>query len=372
MKLCIFLSVLSTHQEGLCNSFFELLGDDFKAVLFGKLPDYRQAAGFKDLSTQYPYCVVLSEEQSDRNKQLEKLAEWTDIGIVGGVSNSVIDILIKHNKQCFLFSERFYKAGIWRRFVPTTIKKVKARYRNHPNYKVLCASAYLPYDLQISGYHGELLQWGYFPQIEKSNELRPTQSTCPTILWVGRLISWKHPETLIKVVDKLRHDGLQFHVNMIGYGELKDKVMELIQKKNLSDYITLMNSMPPTEVHKMMRKTDIFLATSDYNEGWGVVINEAMTQGCAVVASSAMGSVPYMIKDGVNGYACKYDDVDQMYHRVKSLIIDQEKRNELSRNAMRTMVEDYSPQIAAKRFCEYCDGKRFESGICSNAVVRKT
>jgi glycosyltransferase involved in cell wall biosynthesis len=40
----------------------------------------------------------------------------------------------------------------------------------------------------------------------------------------------------------------------------------------------------------------VFIFTSDRNEGWGAVLNEAMGSGCAVVAADLIGSVPYLIE----------------------------------------------------------------------------
>ena len=49
-----------------------------------------------------------------------------------------------------------------------------------------------------------------------------------------------------------------------------------------------------------MEKSEIFLFTSDKGEGWGAVLNESMNSACAVVASHAIGSVPFLLKDGEN------------------------------------------------------------------------
>ncbi|WP_353939447.1 glycosyltransferase family 4 protein [uncultured Bifidobacterium sp.] len=124
-------------------------------------------------------------------------------------------------------------------------------------------------------------------------------------------------------------------------------------------------------MHRMMSRADIFLSTSDYNEGWGVVINESMRQGCAVVASSAMGAVPFMIKDGINGFACRWNDFDKFYDCVKRLINDRQLYTQISYNAMKTIEDEYSPDVAADRFCRYCAGERFREGICSPAKIRK-
>ena len=63
----------------------------------------------------------------------------------------------------------------------------------------------------------------------------------------------------------------------------------------------MLGAMPPEEVRRHMEKADIYLFTSDFNEGWGAVLNESMNSGCAVVASHAIGSVPFLIKNGENG-----------------------------------------------------------------------
>ena len=45
-----------------------------------------------------------------------------------------------------------------------------------------------------------------------------------------------------------------------------------------------MGALKPADVRKEMERADIFLFTSDYKEGWGAVLNEAMNARCAIVA----------------------------------------------------------------------------------------
>lgn len=81
-----------------------------------------------------------------------------------------------------------------------------------------------------------------------------------------------------------------------------------------------------------MRKADIFLFTSDANEGWGAVANESMYENCALVAGSDIGCVPYLINHGEDGMifrsptrdsSISKPDVralDEMYECVKYLL----------------------------------------------------
>ena len=371
MKLVLFIDTLSSHQEGLCNAFYHRLGEDFKAVFLGKIADFRKAANFEDLSGKYQYAHDISSLTSDdQEKQIDEFVNWADVGIVGGVSSAIIDKLLVQDKKVFLFSERFYKKGTWRHLIPTTLKKVRERFRNNPNFEVLCASAYLPYDLKISGYKGKTLQWGYFPQVYADTPNKNSDKTV-SILWAGRLIPWKHPETCILLAERLAKANVDFRLTMVGYGDMKSELQDLIRKKDLSQYVEMKDALPPQEVHRLMCEADIYLATSDYNEGWGVVVNEAMTAGCALVASSAMGSVPYMIKNRDNGFVCDWDDIDGFYNATKLLIENADLRNVISRRAVETMKDDYSPETAADRFCRYFEGEVFTEGVCSTSVFRK-
>lgn len=62
---------------------------------------------------------------------------------------------------------------------------------------------------------------------------------------------------------------------------------------NLNDYVTFTGPVQSDKVRGFMERAGIFLFTSDRQEGWGAVLNESMNSGCAVVASHAIGSVPF-------------------------------------------------------------------------------
>ena len=97
-----------------------------------------------------------------------------------------------------------------------------------------------------------------------------------------------------------------------------------------------------------MEKANIYLFTSDYNEGWGAVLNESMNSGCAVVASHAIGSVPFLLKHDINGLIYNNDQAEDLFAQVESLIKDQALREKLGRNAYHTIHETWNAKIAAE------------------------
>ena len=128
-----------------------------------------------------------------------------------------------------------------------------------------------------------------------------------------------------------------------------------------------------------MEQSEIYLFTSDRQEGWGAVLNESMNSACAVVANSAIGSVPFLIDDGRNGYVYKDGDIDALYEKTKKLLDNVDERKRLARNAYLTMANEWDAENAAKKFLVLCERMLageykpfpFEAGVCSKAEILK-
>ena len=116
------------------------------------------------------------------------------------------------------------------------------------------------------------------------------------------------------------------------------------------------------------------ITTSDHNEGWGAVINEGMSSGCAVVASHLMGATPFLIKNNQNGCIFESGNIDDLYDKTKTLLENPTKCESISKNAYETIVYTWNGQQAAERLSEVCRKYMtgnikfaFESDVCSYA-----
>lgn len=58
---------------------------------------------------------------------------------------------------------------------------------------------------------------------------------------------------------KLKQEGYQFEVVMVGGGELEEEIKAQIQRENLADVVRLTGFLQPQEVRKQMDEADIFL-----------------------------------------------------------------------------------------------------------------
>ena len=199
------------------------------------------------------------------------------------------------------------------------------------------------------------------------------------ILWTARFIDWKHPEIPVLIAEKFKKAGYHFKLNLIGNGVMESEIAEMIKNKNLEDCVSMLGAMKPEEVRRHMEKSQIFLFTSDFNEGWGAVLNESMNSGCAVVASHAIGSVPYLIDDGKNGLIYQNGDIDDLYNKVKFLLDNPERCKELGVNAYKTLTSTWNAELAAERFLNLATkllnnedvNDLYSDGPCSKSEILK-
>lgn len=385
MKITLFSNFINHHQVPLCCALCNYPGVDFTFVQTERIAEERLKMGYPDLSKAYPF-VLRTYDSKEAEKKAENLAAESDVMIIGAAPKKYASIRLKENKLMFRYSERLYKTGMWRAFLPKECLAMFVNhtfYRNRPVY-MLCASAYTALDYGIHGaYFGKTFKWGYFPEMkfydldDLMSQKQSTKDGCVSILWAGRLIDWKHPETAVNLADALRRKGYTFKLSIIGNGSLEDELKATILEKDLSDHVEMLGAMPPEKVREHMEKADIFLFTSGFGEGWGAVLNESMNSGCAVVASHAIGAVPFLLKNGENGLIFRNGTQVHLEEQVEMLLNHPEYRKKLGENAYHTIVSLWNADVAAQRLINLSghllrgekQNSLYESGPCSKAKL---
>ena len=156
---------------------------------------------------------------------------------------------------------------------------------------------------------------------------------------------------------------------------MEKEIESAIEKNGLTEEVKLLGMMKPEEVRNHMKTADIFLITSDYKEGWGAVCNEAMNEGCVVVASHAAGAVPTLIKHRVNGMIFPSGDFAKMAFQIEELSKDQKWRLSLGENAYETLENGWNHVTAAERLLKLSEAIMedkpffYEKGPLSEAKV---
>lgn len=382
MKITFFSNFLNHHQLPFCLAMDRLTGGNFTFVATTPVPQARLQMGYHDMNKQYPF-VLTTYDSAENERMAQRLAVESDVIITGSAPEKYTVMRLKQNKLTFNYSERWYKQGLPVAKIPRAFASSLlhyGRWLGKPAY-MLCASAYTAADCaKFGNYLGRTYKWGYFPEV-KTQDVdalieQKRRNDKPVLLWAGRMLDWKHPEAAIHLAERLKNEGREFELRIIGNGEMAPQIKVWISEKQLEDCVYMLGTMPPERVREHMEAADIFLFTSDFNEGWGAVLNESMNSACAVVASHAIGSAPFLINDGKNGFIYKNGDDDSLYERVVRLMKQPALREEMGRAAYQTLTDQWNADVAAERFIELAqalrDGKKpdlFEDGPCSRAKI---
>ena len=94
-----------------------------------------------------------------------------------------------------------------------------------------------------------------------------------------------------------------------------------------------------------MKNADLFAMTSHQGEGWGLVINEAMSLGCAVIANQDLGSSTVLVEHGKSGFLYQGNDVTNIAKEVSGHSIEQ--LLDIGKNAHTSMMQNWSAEQAA-------------------------
>ncbi|MCR5279286.1 MAG: glycosyltransferase family 4 protein [Lachnospiraceae bacterium] len=354
MVITFVSNYINHHQAPFSDRMYELCGHDYYFIQTEPMEEERVRLGWNTEYINRPYVKLWYKER----ERCEKLIMDSDCVIFGGCEDTdIVMPRLEAGKLTLVYSERIYKEGRWKFISPRGLKK---KYHDHVRFNkypvfLLCSGAYVKGDFDLIGaYRGKKFKFGYFPVTETYEDpdaLRRDNKRVE-ILWVARFIPLKHPEMMIKLAEDLDKLGKDFHITMTGDGEMREEIMRQAETKGLSDRFTFTGNIPSDEVRERMLAADIFVFTSNRLEGWGAVVNEAMNSGCLTVAPRAVGAVPYLIKDGVNGLIFKTGNSADLTKKVLKGF-DPEFRGKLGREAYKTITTLWNANTAAERVYEF-------------------
>jgi len=373
MNVVFISNYFNHHQNTLSRDLVKLTVNSYSFIQTSSMSNERRLLGY-DEETDFEFIVDYRKSPEKANNKIA----GADVIIVGSSPKLILRCVNKDEKLIFRYSERILKKRIGPlKYIHRFIRLRDYYLRKSENY-LLCAGAFVASDYAKFGlYKNRAYKWGYFPETIRYENISEVinKKRKNKLIWCGRFIDWKHPDDAVKVAKMLKEDGYEFELDIIGRGYMESRLREMISDYDLEDNVNLLGSMKPMQVRKHMEEAGIYLFTSDRQEGWGAVLNEAMNSGCAVVASNEIGAVPYLLEDKHNGFIYKSGSIDSLYEKVKMLIDNTTSQEQVGREAYHTIIEEWNAEIAAERLLKLSqhllNGEvapdLYETGPCSKA-----
>ena len=361
MTVTFVSNYINHHQIPVSNVMYESLGGDYTFIQTEPMEEERVKMGWGLKDGRPPYLLELEKE----DEKCRKLIEESDVVIFGGTEREdLIEARLQAGKPVIRYSERLYREGQWKAVSPRGLIK---KYHDHTRYSnspvcLLCSGAYVADDFEIiRAYRGKRLKWGYFPEFfasSKEERAEKKKGEVLRILWAGRFLKLKHAQDALKAALAMDREGIPFEMTLVGEGECGEELKAFVNDNHLNEKVRFTGFLSPKEVREEMDKASVFLFTSDFKEGWGAVVNEAMNSGCVVIASHAAGAVPFLIKDGENGRIYKSGDVTSLTDALREVLTDTAKREAMSEAAYRTIADEWNPPEAGRRLLKLCESMK--------------
>jgi len=169
------------------------------------------------------------------------------------------------------------------------------------------------------------------------------------VLYVGRLVSYKHVDWLISAFVKVVDGVSDAKLKIVGSGPEWRNLHDLVRKLGLYSHVTFTGKTPTYEtVARYFRESEVFVLPSTV-EGEGIVLKEAMAACLPVIAMNVQNSgVLNLVRDGENGFLVEPKQLGLLAERIVELLMDETKRKKMGA-AGREYVEKYDWEIIANR-----------------------
>lgn len=166
------------------------------------------------------------------------------------------------------------------------------------------------------------------------------------ILLVGRLNDQKQYKQFIRNLDYLPLG--HWKVYIVGEGEERSSLEELILEKNLQDRVVLWGAQKNME--PFYQKASIFVLCSK-REGFSLVLAESALYGCARVSFNCPTGPEIMIKNNVNGFLVEDQNWLALMGQIKFLMNDKKKREEIYKESL-IPHKNFDPKLIALKWKE--------------------
>lgn len=164
---------------------------------------------------------------------------------------------------------------------------------------------------------------------EKASLFKPElfDSKLPIFVSIGRLHSRKGYHKLLEAHQKLISEGFQHKIIVLGDGEEKENLTQLVKKASAEKtFILAGNQMNP---YPFVKNANFFILPSE-SEAWPLVIAEALILEKPIIATN-VGDIGMMVEHGKTGHLINYDTLE-IYDSMKTFLTDGVYVNSISKN----------------------------------------
>lgn len=165
-----------------------------------------------------------------------------------------------------------------------------------------------------------------------------------TFIWVAKFIEKKRPKDVIRAFQKVEQENTV--LKMVGSGPLMKECQRMAENDERIEFLGFKNQ---TELRKEYLKSDALILSSNYEETWGLVVNEAFAAGVPAIVSEACGCSADLLTDDLAVLKYNPKELEGLYDKMMGVLMGNFKTNQFQDRIMEKN-EIYSYQSNLRSF----------------------
>lgn len=186
------------------------------------------------------------------------------------------------------------------------------------------------------------------PYDDRIFRLLPAAVRDKTFVFLGRLVSDKGADLLLRAMKILHDDGLQPDLTIIGSGPEEQILRQQARKLGLDRQVTLAGQKSGHELAELLNRHRILVVPSRWPEPFGIVALEGIACGCVVVGSRDGG-----LKEAIGPCGLTFENGNEraLSECLKKILIGSENADRFHREAP-AHLDRFRMQPVAAAYCQ--------------------
>lgn len=360
MRLLFFQNCVSPHQM----PYIEVLAQRHDVVVIVPFITYesREMMGWGQYETNSPVRMIVSPTDEEVQNLFEEPYEGRTVALFSGIS------AFRDVKPWFLVSLDYdvergiiteapftFKYPLWMHRIRFWLQDYK--YVKYIKYVFAIGAGCKEYYQSLYNYW-KVIPFAYcVSNREQSDDNTLLPADKANICFVGSLDKRKNVIVLLKAFAAFKHKhrsaAEQCQVTIVGDGPKRQMLEKFVADNDLNDQVAFLGTLPMSSARKIIAQSNVLVLPSLY-DGWGAVVNEALTEGTMVYCTSACGASA-LIDDPSKGKifgASDYQGLAKYFWNDYGFFLEKDKMEHRRAALKQWAIENIGPEAMARRMEE--------------------
>lgn len=301
MKICFFLTYANPHITGWIDEFIQNSDHEVIVGAMNSVKNYRENY-FGEADNKQGYIYLFKAEENVRN--FFKILRGCDYLITLGIFEKLYlkALITSGPKKVIVVSEPFNPFNKRKLLFRNLYVRFIRAFKKSTQFSFLCVGGErVKKEYSSLGFNSSsFYEFGHFPKLQFAQKNRYNKNESIRLLFVGQLIYRKGIDTLIEAIKYLKGKYTNWHFTIVGDGILKD---DLMQNLNGDPRITFIDNIEDRCTMNSLFNSCHILFLPSYFDGWGAVVNEALSSCCSLLLSKNVFAGKALLLEGKNGFS---------------------------------------------------------------------